>query len=278
MTKTAKKLVPQARREEQRQMSDRLVKFSTEGAVAIMTIDNPPMNPMTKVVWEQFEEVLDELESRKDEIRVLILTGKGKAFIAGADIKSFPELTQEGARARLKIAKPRYIKLEQFDRPVIGAINGYCLGAGLELAMCCDIRIASSNAKLGQAEINVGLIPGGGGTQRLPRLVGPGIAKEMIYTGKFISAERAAHIGLVNQVVKPEELMKEAMDMARLIASRPPLAVRAAKEAIGRGLNMTLAEGLEVEADHWSYLCGTEDQKEGAKAFIEKRKPVFTGK
>ncbi|MBW2345510.1 MAG: enoyl-CoA hydratase/isomerase family protein [Deltaproteobacteria bacterium] len=259
-------------------MSARLVEYSVEGSVSIMIISNPPMNPMTKDVWEQFDQTLDELDSRKDEIRVLVITGKGKAFVAGADIKSFPQLTQEAARSRLKIAKPRYIKLEQFERPVICAINGYCLGAGLELAMCCDIRIASSKAQLGQPEINVGLIPGGGGTQRLPRLVGPGIAKEMIFTGNFISAEKALSIGLVNRVVEPEELMKEAMEMANLIAGKPPIAVRAAKEAINRGLNISLAEGLEVEASQWSYLCGTEDQKEGAKAFIEKRKPVFIGR
>jgi enoyl-CoA hydratase/carnithine racemase len=161
---------------------------------------------------------------------------------------------------------------------VICAINGYCLGAGLELAMCCDIRVASSQAQLGQPEINVGVIPGGGGTQRLPRLVGAGRAKELIYTGKFIGAEEAARIGLVNRVVEPEMLMDEVMELAALIADKPPLGIRAAKESITRGLNMTLLEGLELESYHWSYLCGTEDQKEGARAFIEKRKPVFKGR
>jgi enoyl-CoA hydratase/carnithine racemase len=259
-------------------MSDKLVMFTVESSIAIITIDNPPMNPLTKEVWEQLEKALDELNSRKDEIKVLILTGKGKAFVAGADIKSFQDLTQEEAKVRLKKAMRRYLKVEQFERPVICAINGYCFGGGLELAMCCDIRFASSNAQLGQPEINIGLIPGGGGTQRLARLAGEGIAKELIFTGKPIGAQRAAEIGLVNRVTEPENLMQEAMEMASLIASKAPLAIRAAKEAINRGSKMLLEEGLEVEAYQWSYLCGTEDQKEGVKAFIEKRKPVFTGR
>lgn len=259
-------------------MSEKLVTYAIDESIAIITIDNPPMNPLTTELRDQLLAILDELDSKKDKIKVVILTGKGKAFMAGADIKSFPDLTQEKAKARLKKGKQLYLKVEQFERPVLCAINGYCLGAGLELAMCCDIRIASSKAQLGQPEINVGVIPGGGGTQRLPRLVGAGIAKELIYTGKFISAEEADKIGLVNKVVEPEKLMDEAMETATLIASKPPLAVRAAKEAIDRGLNMTLLEGLEVEAYHWSYLCGTEDQKEGARAFIEKRTPAFKGK
>lgn len=259
-------------------MNDKLVSYTIDSYIAIITIDNPPMNPLTKEVWEQLEKVLDELELEKEEVRVLILTGKGKAFVAGADIKSFQELTQEEAKVRLRKAKRRYLKLEQFEKPVICAINGYCFGGGLELAMCCDIRIASSNAQLGQPEINIGIIPGGGGTQRLPRLVGEGIAKELIFSGKPISAQRAAEIGLVNKVVAPEKLIEEAMEMANLIASKAPLAIRAAKEAVNVGLNIPLREGLEVEAYHWSYLCGTEDQKEGAKAFIEKRQPNFKGK
>jgi enoyl-CoA hydratase len=259
-------------------MSNKVVTYNIENNIALITIDNPPRNPLTDEVKEQLWSVLEELDSRKDEIRVVILTGQGKAFMSGADIKSFPDLTQEKAKAKLKKSRPLFLKIEQFEKPVICAINGYCLGAGLEIAMCCDIRIASSNAQLGQPEINVGVIPGGGGTQRLPRLVGPGIAKELIYTGKFISAEDAAKIGLVNHVVEPEKLLDEAMEMAALIASKPPLGIRAAKEAIDMGLNMSLFEGLEVEAHQWSYLCGTEDQKEGARAFIEKRKPVFSGR
>ena len=259
-------------------MSGTFVTYTVDDSTAIITIDNPPMNPLTAELRNRLLATLDELDAKKDEIKAVILTGKGKAFMAGADIKSFPELTQEKARARLKEGRRLYLRVEEFERPIICAINGYCLGAGLELAMCCDIRIASSKAELGQPEINVGLIPGGGATQRLPRLVGVGIAKELIYTGKFIGAEEAARTGLVNSIVEPENLLEQALEMARLIAGKPPLGIRAAKEAINRGLNMTLREGLEVEAYHWSYLCGTEDQKEGARAFIEKRKPLFKGK
>jgi len=259
-------------------MGERVVDFVIENEIAIITINNPPMNSLTTAVREELSGIIRDLSGRLDEVKAVILTGTGKAFVAGADIKSFPELTQETAKARLKTTRLLYQLMEDFTRPIICAINGYCLGGGLELAMSCDIRIASTAAQFGQPEINLGIIPGGGGTQRLPRLVGAGIAKELIYTGKFISAERAEAIGLVNLVVKPEELMVEAKQMAALIASKPLLAVRAAKEAINHGLNMTLHEGLDLESFQWSYLCGTEDQKEGARAFIEKRKPKFVGR
>lgn len=259
-------------------MGERVVDCIIENEIAIVTINNPPMNSLTIAVREGLSEIIRDLSGKLDEVKVVILTGTGKAFVAGADIKSFPELTQEKAKARLKTTRLLYQLMEDFTRPVICAVNGYCLGGGLELAMSCDIRIAAATAQFGQPEINLGIIPGGGGTQRLPRLVGAGIAKELIYTGKFISAERAEAIGLVNLVVKPEDLMAEARQMAALIAGKPLLAVRAAKEAINHGLNMTLHEGLDLESFHWSYLCGTEDQKEGAKAFLEKRKPKFVGR
>jgi enoyl-CoA hydratase/carnithine racemase len=259
-------------------MSEQFISYEIENGIATVTIDHPPMNPLTADVRDQLIAAFEELDSKKHEIKVVILTGKGKAFIAGADIKAFPDLTPETARERLKKSRRMYLAVEQFERPVICAINGYCLGGGMELAMCCDIRIASSQAQLGQPEVNVGVIPGGGGTQRLPRLVGVGIAKEMIYTGEFFSAQRAAEIGLVNRVVEPDALMAETRKMAQVIAGKPVLGIRAAKESMNRGQNLPLSEGLEVETYHWAYLCGTEDQKEGARAFIEKRKPVFKGK
>ncbi|MCE5283711.1 MAG: enoyl-CoA hydratase/isomerase family protein [Deltaproteobacteria bacterium] len=259
-------------------MAEQVVESVIEEGIAVVTINNPPMNALTTAVREQLLAVVEELREKQDEVKVVILTGTGKAFVAGADIKAFPDLTPETAKARLKTTRPLYQQMEDFVRPVICAINGYCLGGGLELAMSCDIRIASRAAQFGQPEINLGIIPGGGGTQRLPRLVGAGMAKELIYTGQFISAEKAEAIGLVNRVVEPENLMAEAKQMASLIAAKPVLAVRAAKEAINHGLNMTLHEGLDLESFHWSYLCGTEDQKEGARAFIEKRKPKFVGR
>jgi len=259
-------------------MSEQVVSYVIENEIAVITINNPPMNPLITAVRDQLGAIMTELAGKLDEVKAVVLTGAGKAFVAGADIKSFPELDQEKAKARLKTTRPLYQQMEDFARPVICAINGYCLGGGLELAMSCDIRVASTKAQFGQPEINLGIIPGGGGTQRLPRLVGAGIAKELIYTGKFIDAERAYAIGLVNAVVEPDKLMDEAKEMAALIASKPVLAVRAAKEVINHGLNMTLHEGLDLESMHWSYLCGTEDQKEGAAAFIEKRKPEFVGR
>ncbi len=259
-------------------MAEQVVESVIEAGIAVVTINNPPMNALTAAVREQLLAAVQELREKQDEVKAVILTGTGKAFVAGADIKSFPDLTPETAKDRLKTTRPLYQQMEDFVRPVICAVNGYCLGGGLELAMSCDIRIASRAAQFGQPEINLGIIPGGGGTQRLPRLVGAGIAKELIYTGQFISAERAEAIGLVNKVVEPEKLMEEARQMASLIAAKPVLAVRAAKEAINHGLNMTLHEGLDLESFHWSYLCGTEDQKEGARAFIEKRKPKFVGR
>ena len=259
-------------------MSEQVVSYVIEDEIAVITINNPPMNPLITAVRDQLSAIMRELAGKLDEVKAVILTGTGKAFVAGADIKSFPDLTQEKAKTRLQTMRPFYQQMEDFVRPVICAVNGYCLGGGLELAMSCDIRIASSKAQFGQPEINLGIIPGGGGTQRLPRLVGTGIAKELIYTGRFIGAERAAAIGLVNAVVEPEKLMDEAKEMAVLIAGKPVLAVRAAKEVINHGLNMTLSEGFNLESMHWSYLFGTEDQKEGANAFIEKRKPKFVGR
>jgi enoyl-CoA hydratase len=260
-------------------MAKKFVDYTLEDKIAIVTIDNPPMNPLSDDTRADLSAVFDELIENIQNISVVILTGAGdKAFVAGADIKVFPGLDPEKGRERLKKGKLRNLKIEHFERPVICAINGYCLGGGLELAMCCDIRIAADHAKLGQPEINLGLIPGAGGTQRLARLVGEGIAKELVFTGKFIDAEEAKSIGLVNKVVPKETLMDEAMEMAKLLASKPLLALRAAKETIHKGYSMTLEQGLELEIDHWSYLCGTEDQKEGAAAFIEKRKPVFKGK
>jgi enoyl-CoA hydratase len=255
------------------------VNYKLEDKIAIVTIDNPPMNPLSDNTRTDLEAVFGELNENIENVGVVILTGAGeKAFVAGADIKVFPTLNPENAKPRLKKNKERSHRIENFIRPVICAINGFCLGGGLELAMCCDIRIAAAHAKLGQPEINLGVIPGSGGTQRLTRLVGEGIAKELILTGQFIDAEEAWRIGLVNKVVPKENLMEEAMEMARLLLSKPPLALRAAKEAIHQGVSMTLDQGLDLEIERWSYLCATEDQKEGATAFIEKRKPVFKGR
>lgn len=255
-----------------------LISCRLDEGIGVVTLDNPPMNALSEEMKRDIISLFDELNEKKEKINLLILTGAGKAFVAGADIKEFPTLTQESARARLQRSRQMWSRLEQFEKPMICAINGYCFGGGLEIAMICDLRIASEKAQLGQLEINVGTIPGAGGTQRLPRLVGEGIAKELVFTGKRITAEEAKSLHLLNKVVPHEKLLDEAMELARVICSKPPIAIRAAKEAITRGLNMTLMQGLQLEADLWCYLCGTEDQKEGARAFIEKRSPVYAGK
>jgi enoyl-CoA hydratase len=257
----------------------KIVTYQMEENIAIVTIDNPPVNAVNEQTKDDMEAVFDELNSKIDEVNVVILTGAGdKAFVAGGDIKEFPYLTPEGARARLKRSRRLLNKLEQYERPVICAINGFCLGTGLELAMCCDIRIATEKSKFGQPETNLALIPGSGGTQRLTRLVGAGIAKELIFTGRFVGADEAKKIGLINLVTPEDKHLDEAKEMAKSLCSKSPLALRAAKEAIDRGINMALDNGLDVEADLWCFLCGTQDQKEGALAFLEKREPVFKGK
>lgn len=260
-------------------MKKRYVACEINQKIAIVTINNPPVNALSDETRDDLEAVFDHLGTVVTEIGSVILIGAGeKAFVAGADVKVFPTLSPETAKARLKRNKERYYQIENFQRPVICAINGFCLGGGLELAMCCDIRIAADHATLGLPEINLGVMPGSGGTQRLARLVGEGIAKDLIFTGRFISAEEAKDIGLVNKVVPKEALLKEAVELGNLLAAKPPLALKAAKESIHNGLSGSLDEGLSLEIERWSALCATEDQKEGAKAFLEKRKPVFRGR
>lgn len=260
-------------------MEKQFVNYTLEDGIATVTIDHPPANALDTQTRLELADVFDELTTKKGEVRVVILTSAGeKFFVSGSDIKRFIDMTPETSMASVKQALGGALKIEQFEAPVICAIKGYCLGGGLELAMCCDIRIAAEDSKLGQPEVNLSVIPGGGATQRLARLVGPGIAKELIYTGRQITAQEAQSIGLINKAVPKEMVLEEAKKMAKLIAAKGPLAVRAAKKAINRGLNMTLQQGLELEMDYFSGLFVHEDPKEGAKAFLEKRPPEFKGK
>ena len=260
-------------------MERQFVKYMVEDGIATVTIDHPPVNTLDPATRLELASVFDLIETKKSEVRVVILTSVGdKVFVSGADIKRFLDYTPDAAMVSLKLAMETSLKIEQCEVPVICAIRGYCLGAGLELAMCCDLRIAADDSKLGQPEVNLSVIPGGGGTQRLPRLVGAGIAKELIYTGKQITAQEAQNIGLINKAVPKDMVLEEAKKMAKLIAAKRPLAVRAAKKAINRGLNMTLLQGLEIEMDYFAGLFVHEDPKEGAKAFLEKRPPQFKGK
>lgn len=258
-------------------MSDVLIIEKLEGRVALLTFNRPEkMNALNAAVREALVAALDELR-HDDDVRVLVLTGAGdKAFIAGADIAEFKDA---GAVEQYRSMQEGniYSALEEFPKPIIAMINGYCLGGGCELSMACDIRIASSKARLGQPEINLGIIPGGGGTQRLPRLVGEGHAMRLIMTGEMISAEEAERIGLVEKVFAPEELRDATLDMARTIGSRSPIALQAAKESVMAARRTSLDEGLKFERAWFGLLFSTEDKDEGVDAFLGKREPDFRG-
>jgi len=213
-----------------------------------------------------------------ETIKCVIITGAGeKAFVAGADIVELADLdVRSGSELS---ARGLYLMktIQNFPKPVIAAINGFALGGGCELAMACDIRLASEKARLGQPEVNLGVIPGYGGTQRLPRLVGRGKAMQLILTGEMINAAEAHRVGLVDEVYPPDQLMDKAMEMAKLIATKGPIAVTLAKECINRGLDGPLTAGCDLEKANFGQLCGTGDKNEGMEAFLEKRKPNFTG-
>jgi enoyl-CoA hydratase len=244
-----------------------------------ITINRPDkLNAMNVETIEELKTAFQEFES-DPEARAVILTGTGeKAFVAGADISEFAHLDAERGRNFSRQGQALTRTIENFPKPVIAAINGYALGGGTEIALACHIRLAAESAKLGQPEVKLGIIPGYGGTQRLARLVGKGKAMEMILTGRMIDAKEAVETGLVNKVVAAAELLPAAEALAKEAIKNGPLAVAYSIEAINRGLDGTLDEGLELEAEIFGRACATEDFKEGAKAFLEKRKPDFRGR
>ena len=246
--------------------------------VAIITINRPEKrNALNIQTRAEGAAILDELRN-DDSIRVVIFTGAGdKAFIAGADIAEFAGRSALQQRA-IMMERGLFNAIDTFPKPVIAMVNGYCLGGGCELALACDIRIASDTASFGQPEINLGIIPGGGGTQRLPRLVGEGKAMEMILTGEIIKAEEAFRCGLVNQVVPADQLEARTMEVANRIAEKSPIALRLAKEAVKLASRSNLDEGLRREVDVFALCFSSEDKDEGVKAFLEKRKADFKGK
>lgn len=212
------------------------------------------------------------------DIKVVVISGEGeKAFVAGADISEIHDLDVRTGTDFSAHGLYLMKTIQNFPKPVIAAINGFALGGGCELAMACDIRLASDKAKLGQPEVNLGIIPGFGGTQRLPRLVGRGKAMQLILTGDMISAEEAHRIGLVDEVFPADEFMDKVKEIAKAICSKGPLAIAAAKEAINRGLDVTISVGCDLEKVTFGQICGTGDKNEGTEAFLEKRKPEFTG-
>jgi enoyl-CoA hydratase/carnithine racemase len=246
--------------------------------VAYVTLNRPTaLNALNTALRRDLKQCFTDLQADPD-VRVVVITGAGRAFCAGADIKEWREPTSvvEDREERLRLNV--WQAMSRCEAPIIAAINGYALGGGCELAMCCDIRIASDQAQLGLTEVTLGIIPGGGGTQRLPRLVGPGKALELILTGKRIDAHEALRLSLVEQVVPHDRLTVVVEELAQTIVSRAPLAVKYAKEAIVRGLELPLSEGLRVEAELYTLLRTTEDRMEGARAFQEKRPPHFKGR
>ncbi len=250
-----------------------------EGPVAWLTVNRPKvLNALNQKTMDELECVFYELKN-DSQIRAVILTGAGeKAFIAGADINEIAGYDAVSGAGFAHRGQAVLWLIENLGKPVIAAINGYALGGGLELAMACQIRLASENARLGQPEINLGIIPGFGGTQRLSRLVGEGRAMELVLSGDPIDAQQALRLGLVNRVLPADRLADEAAALAGKIAAKGALSVRYAMEAVHRGLQVSLAEGLNLEANLFGLCCATADKNEGTRAFLEKRKPEFKGR
>jgi enoyl-CoA hydratase len=260
-------------------VAEQLVITQIEDGVATVTINNPPANTLTLGVMTALEAAIDGLIADA-AVKTAVVTGSGNMFIAGADIREIAGLDSavKGRAVTLK-GQAIFTKIEQSPKPVIAAINGlFCLGGGLELAMACHMRVASERVRIGLPEIDLGIMPGFGGTQRLPRIVGPSKAAELILTGDKITGVEAKAIGLVNKAVPEGEVLKQAQGLAKKIASKGQAAVHAAMMAIGRGLASPLAAGLEKEAELFGTLCETADMKEGVKAFLEKRHPKWADK
>ena len=260
-------------------MAYEFVLYQKQDGVGTITFHRPKeLNALSRRSLEQLDAVLEEAR-QDDGVRVLILTGSGeKAFVAGADINEIAQQAPVGGREMALFGQSVFRKLETLGKPSIAAINGFALGGGCELALACSIRLASRTARLGQPEVKLGISPGYGGTQRLARLCGQGVAQELCLTGEMISAEEAQRIGLVNHVYEPGELLAAAAAMARKIAANAPIAVRLTSEAIVRSGDLPLEQGLALEATLFGLCCATEDMREGTRAFLEKRAARFQGK
>lgn len=256
-----------------------MVRLEKQDQVGLIRIDRPEaMNALNEQVLTELDAAVEAAGADPD-IRVVIITGEGRAFVAGADIAGMYPLDEKGGYEWGRLGQKVFRKIETLNKPVIAAVNGFALGGGCELAMACDIRIAGAKAKFGQPEVGLGITPGYSGTQRLPRLVGKSKAMELIFTGEYIGADEAAAIGLVSKVVPQESLMEEAFALAAKIAKNAPLAVAYSKEAIVKGLECSdMDESIEIEAKLFGKCFSTADQKEGMGAFLEKRKPEFKSK
>ncbi len=255
--------------------ANQFVNYAVDNRIADVIINNPPMNALSKEVFADIEKVFSEIDS-DDGIKAAVFTGEGRAFIAGADIKMLKSVkSQEESLEMTSMFHRVLTKIEEMRKPVIAAINGFCLGGGLEVALACHMRVAGDKAQLGVPEIKLGVYPGAGATQRLPRVVGKAKALELILTGDFISAQEALQLGLVNCVVPNDKVVEEATALAKKITSKGQVAVHHAMEVVIEGLKGDLSSGLELEAEYFAKLFETEDMKEGRAAFLEKREPVF---
>jgi enoyl-CoA hydratase/carnithine racemase len=255
------------------------VRLEVEDGVATIRLDRPPMNAISLLVQAGLRAAAEEAADRKD-VRAVVVYGGPKVFAAGADVKEMVGWDYQETVDRSAALQAAFTAVARIPKPTIAAVTGYALGGGCELALCCDLRVAGDNARLGQPEILLGIIPGAGGTQRLPRLVGPSRAKEIVFTGRFVGAEEALRIGLVDKVVAPDDVYAEAVALARTLAAGPTYALRAAKEAIDRGLEADLDTGLEIERLQFTALFATEDRAAGMASFVEHGpgKAEFTGR
>ena len=252
--------------------------FTVNDRIATITVNREQsLNALNNDVLDELDTAFSEVETRED-IGCAILTGKGRAFVAGADILSMAKMTNTEGREAALHGQRVFYKIESLSKPVIAAVNGFALGGGCELAMCCDIRIASEKARFGLPEVGLGIIPGHGGTQRLPRLIGKGMAKYLCMTGEHLKADEAYRIGLVEKVVSPDELMDEALRIAKIILCKAPLSVGYVKKAINYAADTSLESGIGFEAEIYTSAFMTEDRVEGMNAFIEKREPHFQKK
>ena len=249
-----------------------LVEVTKQGHVGIVTMNRPEaLNALSKAVFADLSKALDVVE-QDDDVYVVIITGQGRSFIAGADIGEMATMNVEEGLAFSELGNSLLMRVDMFPKPTIAAVNGFALGGGCEMALACDIRVASEKAKFGQPEVGLGIIPGFGGTQRMARIIGTGPAMELIYTADIIDAKRAMEISMVNHVVPAEELMDFCMEMAQKIVNKAQVAIRTSKMAIRRGIDCDISTAVTYEALAFATCFGTEDQKDAMKAFVEKRK------
>ncbi|GAB6181909.1 short-chain-enoyl-CoA hydratase [Desulfotomaculum defluvii] len=251
--------------------------YEKDSGIGVITLNRPKtLNALNDELIKELSILIDNI-SEDDEVQAVIISGGDKVFAAGGDIAFMLNAGPLMAEEFIEAIRKTVDKIDHLDKPVIAAVNGLALGGGCELALACDIRIAAEGATFGQPEINLGIIPGAGGTQRLTRTVGPGWAKHMVMTGMLIDTDTAFKIGLITKIVPKDQLMNEAKKIAKVLATKSPIAMKEAKRCINYGMNVDLPSGLTHEMKSWVFLFSTEDQKEGMKAFLEKRKPMFKG-